>query len=139
MTARAERRAMQPKADTPRIRLNCDERSGWILSEPGRPARQFLDFESARDSIRGARPSPNTTIEIWQDGEYVCCLPQEEWRPRDAEITNLHGPRFAAIDRYANRAAAFLLPAVGLTFWLALVVIAVTASFGWKLTLHWSS
>ena len=42
---------------------------------------------------------------------------------------------FAAVERWANRAAPILMAVAGTLFWLSLMVLALVASLGWKFAL----
>lgn len=119
----------------PRLCLCGDNSGGWTLTGAGRADCRFTDFDAALKNARHVPGSENATIEVWQSGEYVCCLPRKaEFRP-DGDVASLHAPRMAAVDRDANRAAEFLLPVVGYGFWLAILVLAMAASLGWRLSL----
>ena len=74
-------------AATRRVLLSRDDSGGWTLSGQGSPACRFPDLETALDSARHAPVSRLATIEVWQGGEYICCLPPEEWPDRGAAIT----------------------------------------------------
>jgi hypothetical protein len=123
------------KVDAP-ILLSCDER-GWTLTGLGNPARQFLSFEDALEGARHVPDSGMATVEIWQGSQYICCLPPPAWRPRGAGIYAApavpQGRPLAIAERYANRAAQIFLTTAGPLFWLALVVVAIAASLGWRL------
>jgi len=45
------------------------------------------------------------------------------------------GRLLTTVERQANRAAQILLTTAGPLFWLALVVVAISASLGWRLFL----
>jgi hypothetical protein len=124
----------------PRVVLSADEDGeGWILSEQGAPARRFPDFEAALHCARRAPRTKSATIEVWDRGEYVCCLPPDAWpRCRAADETApaiAERPALAAAERYANRAGQFLLSIAGPAFWIVVISAAVVASLGWRLAL----
>jgi hypothetical protein len=108
------------------------EEAGWTLLQPDGRARQFATFEAGIDGVREAAPARKTPIDVWQDGQYICCLPPEQW-PHSA--TAAPKPLFPATERYANRAARWLMPMAGTFFWLALVIVALAAGLGSKLAL----
>jgi hypothetical protein len=120
------------------ILLSCDDR-GWTLIGPGNPTRQFPSFDEALEGARHVPDSGMATIEIWQGSQYICCLPPPAWRPRGASIRSApavpQGRRLTTAERYANRAAQILLTIAGPLFWLALAVVAIAASLGWRLLL----
>jgi hypothetical protein len=119
-------------ASAPRLCLRGDDGGGWTLTGFGRADCRFTNFDAALDSARRIPGSNDATIEVWQGGEYVCCVPREAWPPPDGEAVGLKAPRSATVHRYANRAAEFLRPVVGFGFWLALMVVALSASLGWR-------
>ena len=125
------------KADVP-ILLSCDDGS-WTLTGLGNPTRQFPSFEEALEGARHVPDSGMATIEIWRGSQYICCLPPPAWRPRGASIRSApavpQGRRLTTAERYANRAAQILLTIAGPLFWLALAVVAIAASLGWRLLL----
>jgi hypothetical protein len=108
------------------------------LSEQGAPARRFTDFEGA---LHGARCVPrikSATIEVWERGEYVCCVPPDTWpncRVADESVPAPGSPRLTAGERYANRAGQFLLSTAGPAFWIVLVAALIVASLGWRIVL----
>jgi len=137
--ARLETSRTRSEAAASRILLSCNPGGSWTLSGSGRPARQFTDFDAALDSARHVPNSETATIEVWQGGEYICCLQAEERPHRGASV---HTAPIAserrgvtAAERYANRAAQVLMAAAGPLFWLALLVITLAASLGWRLAL----
>jgi hypothetical protein len=69
------------------------------------------------------------TSKVWQDGEYICSLPTEEWPQPVAALDVTE----SAAERRVNRAAQWLMTAGGLFFWLALMAVALAASLGWRL------
>jgi hypothetical protein len=134
-----ETRRARYEAATPRVRLSGDACGHWTLAGSDSRAREFTDFETALDSARHVPGSETATIEIWQGGEYICCLQPEDRPYRGAAI---HTARiasetraFTATERYANRAAQVLMAIAGPLFWIALLVITLAASLGWRLTL----
>ncbi len=140
MTAASlETRRARYKAAAPRVRLSGDAGGHWTLAGSDSLARQFTDFETALDSARHVPGSETATIEVWQGGEYICCLQAEERPHRGASV---HTAPIAserrgvtAAERYANRAAQVLMAAAGPLFWVALLVITLAASLGWRLAL----
>jgi len=125
-------------APLPRVVLACDEDGDWTLSEPGAPARQFPDFDAA---LRCARLTPHiqsATIEVWERGQYVCCLPSDSWP--HCRATSKAAPMRAedhartGAEQAANRVGRFLLSTVGPAFWIA-VVVALVMSLGWRIVL----
>ncbi|HWB51338.1 MAG TPA: hypothetical protein VG651_19655 [Stellaceae bacterium] len=127
---RAARRRLEP-----RIRLSRDG-CRWIVSPSDRPQCAFDDFADALRHARQVRDAKTATIEVWQGGEYICCL-QPETRPSgDQAFPGVASPRFPRLERATNRAARFMLPVVEMVFWLALLVIALAAGFGGRPALH---
>jgi hypothetical protein len=122
-----------------RVRLSRDD-TGWTLSGP-KIDRQFPDLETALDCARRSPDMKAATIEIWQGGQYICCVPLDASRHRRASIpgadryrARLH-PVLAIAERYANRAAQVVFAAAGPLFWLVLILAALAASLGWRLLL----
>ena len=75
MTAAVETRPTRPAFASRRVLLTCDDGSGgWTLS-CGDPARRFPDINTALDCARRSGEVKTATIEIWQGGEYICCVP----------------------------------------------------------------
>jgi hypothetical protein len=122
-----------------RVLLTGDDTGQWTLAGLGSGARQFSDFEAALDDARQAPDTRMATIEVWQDSQYICCLPPSAWRPHGASIRSApavpQGRLLTTVERQANRAAQILLTTAGPLFWLALVVVAISASLGWRLFL----
>ena len=118
----------------PHFTLSHDD-AGWTLLRPDGCARQFGTFEAGIDGARKAAPIPKTPIDVWQDGQYICCLPPEQWPYSVHPLRARPKPLFHATERYANRIARWLMPVAGTFFWLVLVIITLTASLGWRLTL----
>ena len=106
----------------------------WTLSGPNSGRSEFADFNAALRNARERPGSKSATIEIWQGGEYICCLPPQEWPAGDLAPDSA-APRFAAVDLRANHVARFMMPVVGAVFWLALLAFALAASLGWRLAL----
>ena len=117
----------------PHFTLSHDD-AGWTLLQPDGHARQFATFEAGIDGAREAAPIPKTPIDVWQDGQYICCLPPEQWS-YPTHPAAAPKPLFPATERYANRVARWLMPMAGAFFWLALMIVALTASLGWRLAL----
>jgi len=128
-----------PKKGDPRISLRCDDRGHWILDRPDRPLCQFPDFEAALDRARHAPDALGATIDVWHNGDYICCLPPGHWlrgptSRHTAAIVSQKRPSTNA-ERYANRIAEIIFATAGPVFWLALVFVAIAASLGWRLDL----
>jgi hypothetical protein len=124
----------------PNVQL-CRNASGkWTLSEPDRTRGEFSDFNEALRTARKLPHPKDAIIEVWQGGEYICCLPSDEGPsrspPYNGDLAEFAAPRFSAVERHANGIAQVLLPVAGFLFWLALVVLALVASLGWRLALH---
>ena len=124
---------------TPRVRLSCGASGNWTLSGPNRGCGEFADFNAALRIARELPGSKEATIEVWQGGEYICCLPPAAWPPDNLPQATGERPSqvrpISAIDRYANAAARILMPAASMLFWSALIGLALAASLGWRLTL----
>jgi hypothetical protein len=122
-----------------RILLNGDNSGTWTLSERGCLVSKFPDLTAALDSARHVPGSTTATIEIWQGGENICCLSPRECTHRRAAVRAGTVPPLGRLltipEQYANRAAQILLTTAGPLFWLALMLMAVAASLGWKLLL----
>jgi hypothetical protein len=120
-----------------RVLLRSDGSGLWTLSGVGSGARQFPDFEAALDVARQDPGARQATIEVWQGSQYICCLPASAWRPHGGSIRSAparpQGRRLTAAERSAHRAAETLFTTTGPLFWLALVVVAVSVSLGWRL------
>jgi hypothetical protein len=141
MTAHAlERPPAARRQSAPHVRLSRNGSGKWTLSGPTYARSEFADFNAALRIARQLPESKDSTIEVWQGGEYICCLPSHEGPsrapPYTADIAGLHAPRFSTVERQANRVAQILLPVAGFLFWLALLVLTLAASFGWRLALH---
>jgi len=128
-----ERSRAKPKADATRFTLSQND-DGWTLFQPDGRARQFDSFEAGIDGARECLAPQTVLIDVWQDGEYICCLPPEQWS-RTVTATPVASPRplFPKTDRFANRTARVVMNIAGPAFWLALIATAVTASLGWRL------
>lgn len=130
--ARPRRRQAVPAS--PHFTLSHDE-DGWMLSHPDGRAQQFDTFQAGIDGARETGPAPEMPIELWHDGQYICCLPPDQWPHAAHPITKTAKSLFPATERHANRIARLLMPAAGMFFWLALMVVALAASLGWRLAL----
>jgi len=116
-----------------RVVLSCDDGCHWMLCGQDAIVREFACFEEALDGARRSHSSGTGTVEIWQSGEYICCLPLNKWQPNDPlHGSGLRGPARTATERYANRVAEIIFATAGPLFWLALVFVAVAASLGWR-------
>jgi hypothetical protein len=124
----------------PSVRLCRNASGNWTLSGANPTRSEFTDFNAALRSARTLPEAKDAPIEVWQGGEYICCLPSDEGPrrgpPYTEDIAGLHAPRFSAAERQANRLAQILLPVAGVLFWLALLGLAFAASFGWRVALH---
>ena len=116
------------------LRLSCDHGGRWTLSEGNGAVRAFPGFEAALD---GARHAGRRTVEIWQGGEYICCLSPGELQRDAAPIrtgpSRPPGKTFTTVERYANHGARIMMATAGPVFWLALLFAVIAASFGWRL------
>jgi hypothetical protein len=132
----AERPSELPATSVGRVILSCDDSGHWMLHGYGSVAREFSSFDEAIDSARRF-PRPTTgTVEVWQCGEYICCLPLDRWRPGNSSRgAGRQGPAPTATERHANRVAEMIFATAGPLFWLALVFVALAASLGWRLLL----
>jgi hypothetical protein len=135
--ATLQRGRAQPEPIPPRVLLGCNGSGSWTLSGLDIPARRFSDFESAVDGARHVAGGETATIEIWQSGEYICCLPPQEWPygVASAQIVASvpKGHALATVERCANRTAQVLMPVAGMFFWLSLMAVVLGASLGWRL------
>ena len=122
------------------VRLCRDASGNWTLSGANRTRSEFTDFNAALRTARKLPEAKDAPIEVWQGGEYICCLPSDEGPsrapPYTEDIAGLHAPRFSTAERQANRLAQILLPVAGFLFWLTLFGLAFAASFGWRVALH---
>jgi hypothetical protein len=125
-------------APCPRVVLACDDGAGWILTEQGHPARRFPDFEAALHCARHAPATQSATIEVWERGQYVCCVPPGAWphcRVPDTAAPAREGRTWVIVERCANRVGRFLLSTAGPAFWVVVLTAAVIASLGWRVVL----
>jgi hypothetical protein len=123
---------------SPRVVLACDDADGWILTEQGGPARRFPDFEAALHCARQAPATQSATIEVWERGQYVCCLPPDAWprcRRPDEAVPAAEPRAWAIVERCANRVGRFLLSTAGPAFWVFVMSAALVASLGWRVGL----
>jgi hypothetical protein len=130
----------RPEQSPRRVRLNCDDHGGWVVSAPGDRPRRFSDVDAALDALREAPETQRTTIEFWQDGEYICCLVPEDRPGLGAgdpfgRVTP-HPRRLTPAERHANRAAEAVAKIAGPFFWLALLALLLAASLGGRLAPH---
>jgi hypothetical protein len=122
-----------------RVRLYCDDK-GCVLSGVG-SERRFTDVQTALDCAGRAPETQGSTIEIWQGGQYICCVAPRSLELGAADFPSISARRLvsdaglAAAERYANRIARILMETAGPIFWLALVVVVLAASLGWRLLL----
>jgi hypothetical protein len=135
--ATLEKGRVQRETVPSRVLLGCDGSGSWTLSGLDIPARRFSDFEAAFDSARHVPGGETAIIEVWQSGEYICCLPPQEW-PHGVASTQIatsvpKGHALATAERWANRAAQVLMPVDGMFFWFALMAVALGVSLGWRL------
>jgi len=127
-----------PPSAANRVFLSCDE-TGCTLSGVS-AERRFPDVQKALDCARRSRETEAATTEIWQGGQYICCVAPRSPRPGAAGFPSIGGPSIVpgpwlmAAERHANWAARVLLAAAGPLFWMALV-LAIAASLGWRLLL----
>jgi hypothetical protein len=132
----AEKYPERPATTGGRVILSCDDSGHWMLHGNGAVAREFSNFDEALDSARRSLRPTTGTVEVWQSGEYICCLPLDRWRPSNSSYGAGRGrPARTATERYANRVAEIIFATAGPLFWLALVFVAVAASLGWRLLL----
>ena len=131
-----DRRVVENGRPMSRVVLSCDQ-TGCTLTG-GRFDQRFPDLQSAIESAHKSGETAMATIEIWQDGQYICSKAPSP-QLSDADFPNLSAPRLlshaqlAAAERCANRAGRALMAAAGPFFWLCLVMMVVAASFGWQL------
>jgi hypothetical protein len=136
--APAYERRTRSHAVPDRVFLHCDDK-GCTLSAPD-TERRFPDLQKALDCARHSRDLDAATIEIWQGGQYICCVAPRSWQRQD-NASSVAAPRLvsesrlAAAERHANRAARILLATAGPLFWLAMVALLVAASLGWRMLL----
>jgi hypothetical protein len=123
------------QTDNRRFKLSHDK-AGWTLFQPDGRARKFDSFEAGIDGAREFLAPRTVSIDVWQDGEYICCLPPEQWRNcAPASSVTTEAPLFPKAERCANRAARVLMGVAGPVFWLSMVAAVVAASLGWRLFL----
>ena len=138
MTAAVETRGTRPEPASRRVLLTCDDSDvGWTLSCAD-PAHRFADINTALDCARRSGEVKAATIEIWQGGEYICCVPLRPltgWVPGPStDMPRLIPyPALTTAEQYVNRAAEAIFTRAGPIFWAALIVVAVAASLGWRL------
>jgi hypothetical protein len=134
--APARDRQPRPKSVADRVFLRCDD-EGCTLSGAA-SERRFPDLQTAVECARHSRDTQEATIEIWRGGEYICCVTPRSWRHSAADFPSIAAPLLvpqsllAAAERHANRAARVLMATAGPLFWLALMLVAVAASLGWR-------
>jgi len=122
----------------PRVVLACDDAGAWTLSAQGAPARRFPDFEAALHCARRAPDAQSASIEVWERGQYVCCLPPDAWphcHVADKTAPAAETRALAVAERCANRVGQFLLSTAGPVFWVILLSATVVASLGWRVAL----
>jgi hypothetical protein len=127
------------KAAARRVLLSRDDSGSWTLSGLNRPSSRFADFAAALERARDVQDAQAATIEVWQGGDYICCLQPAEW-PKGGASNRLvptvsERRHFTAAERYANRVGQVLMATAGPLFWLALMLAGVAASLGWRLLL----
>jgi hypothetical protein len=132
-----EDRASKQRRAADRVLLRCDNK-GCTLCQADHE-RRFPDVQTALDCARQSREMEAATIEIWQGGEYICCVAPRSWERSEADFPSISAPRLvsdaglAAAERYTNRMAQILMATAGPLFWLALLVVMIAASLGWQL------
>jgi hypothetical protein len=128
---------VEPEPAPRRVLLRGDD-AGWTLSGCNSD-RRFLDIEAALECARQSGEVKTATIEIWQGGQYICCVPVRPWPDRTASAPSTDMPRLipypilTKAEWYANRAAEATFTRVGPLFWAALIGAVAAASFGWQL------
>jgi len=134
---REQYRTIESGRPVSRVLLRCDDK-GCTLSG-GRFERRFADLRSAIECARQSGDTASATIEIWQDGQYICCKTPPSPRHGEAEFPDFSTPRLisharlAAAERYANHLGRTLMATAGPIFWFCLVAMVVAASLGWQL------
>lgn len=121
-----------------RIVLSCGQSGSWKLTA-AQLCRDFADFDAALNCARQLPGAKSALIEVWQQGEYICCLPPQPAASSQASPGRWSAPRsrlFSAAEHCASRAGGALYATAGPVFWLALVAAVVAASLGWRLTQH---
>jgi hypothetical protein len=136
MTVQAlERSRTRRQPSLSHFTLSHDE-DGWTLSRPDGDTRQFKTFEAGIDGAREFLAPGTVSIDVWQDGEYICCLPPQQWsHAAPATTAALEAPLFPTAERYANRFARMVMGVAGPVFWVAMIAAVVAASLGWRLLL----
>jgi hypothetical protein len=129
-----ERPSSRPAPRRPQFRLSHDE-DGWTLLQPDGRARRFDTFEAGVEGAREAAPAPGMPLDVWQDGQYICCLPPEQWARSAHPAATAPKPLSPATERHANYAARWPTGMAGTFFWPMLLVVALIASLGWRLAL----
>lgn len=134
-----EDRQSKQRPAVERVFLRCDDK-GATLCRPD-SERRFPDVRTAIDCARQSREMGASTIEIWQDGEYICCVTPLSSPRSQADFANNSAPwlvsdaGLAAAEHYANRIAQILVATAGPLFWLALLGVVIAASLGWQFLL----
>jgi hypothetical protein len=121
-----------------RVLLNCDKSGSWTVSKQNGRRRQFPNFNSALDSVRNAAGRNVPAIEIWQDGEYICCLSSGQRQDPRVSIEGIPtdaAGHVSSAEPLLNRATRVLMRPAGPLLWLALVLMLVATSLGWRLLL----
>jgi hypothetical protein len=130
-----ERRRSRPQTGNPRFRLSHDK-AGWTLFQPDGRTQQFDSIEAGIDGAREFPTARTVSIDVWQDGEYICCLPPEQWsHAAHATTAPREPPLFPTAERYAHRFARVMMGVAGPVFWVAMVAAVLAASLGWRLAL----
>jgi hypothetical protein len=138
MQGAVETSPAQPEPARRRVVLSAEDSGGWTLSGCNSD-RRFPDIEAALECARQSGEVKIATIEIWQDGQYICCVPVRPWPERGAAIGGgdapglIPYPILTSAEWYANRAAKATLTRAGPLFWAALIVVTIAASLGWRL------
>jgi hypothetical protein len=129
-----ERPSSRPAPRRPQFRLSRGE-DGWTLLQPDGRTRRFDTFEAGVAGAREAAPAPDRPLDVWQDGQYICCLPPEQWARFAHPAATGPEPLFPAAERHANRLMRRLTGMARTFFWPTLLVVALIASLGWRLAL----
>jgi hypothetical protein len=133
----AEDRQFHSHAVPDRVLLRCDDK-GCTLSASD-SERRFPDLQTALDCARRSRDTEAATIEVWQGGQYICCMAPRSWQRKAADSSArprlISDSVLIAAERHTNRAARVLMATAGPLFWLALLVVVTAASLGWRLLL----
>lgn len=132
-----EKQPDRPPADWPPIVIHCDNGRDWTLSGRDVVNRRFPAFEEALDGARDVEGEGAETamVEVWQAGQYICRVPLGDGRQGVEPIRRPkdRGYAFGTSEQYANRVGEIIFATAGPLFWLALVLVAVDASLGWRL------